>query len=506
MHLVRTFLFAAVFGLVSCITSTSGAAAQPAASASSPSAVSSASAPNPAGAARKLDLTNQTWRGDFDAMLTRHIIRVLVPYSRTLYFNDRGHERGLTAEFARDFERYVNKKYADRLGGRPLTLVLLPTTRDRLLPGLLDGTGDIAAGNLTVTEERLKQVDFVTARASRPTSELVVTGPKSPTLSSVDDLSGKTVQVRRSSSYYNSLNALNARFAKSGKPPMRLVLLPDALEDEDAMEMLNAGLLQILVVDDWKARMWAQVLPGIKVHDNIAVREGGYVGWAIRKQSPRLQEVLNDFYVSYIKKQSVAEVRLKRYMQGIKQIHNNADSAELKRFQETVRLFEKYGGQYGFDPLMLAAQGFQESQLNQEAKSRVGAVGIMQLMPATGKELKVGDIRIAESNIHAGAKYLDQLMTRYFRDAHFSERDRPLFAFASYNAGPANIARMRALAAQRGLNPDVWFNNVEIVVADKIGVETTTYVRNIYKYYASYRLIEEARAQRTRAIDKPGVG
>ncbi|SAL80556.1 lytic transglycosylase catalytic subunit [Caballeronia arvi] len=506
MHLVRHFLVVSAFGLGSLVAGSATPAAQPAVAGAAPSAASGASAPGPASATRKLDLTNRAWFGDFDAMLNRHIIRVLVPYSRTLYFNDRGHERGLTAEFARDFERYVNKKYADRLDGRPLTVFLIPTTRDRLLPGLLNGTGDIAAGNLTVTQERQKTVDFVTANARKPTSELVVTGPKSPALSSIDDLSGKAVQVRRSSSYYDSLDALNARFAKSGKPQMRLVLLPDALEDEDAMEMLNAGVLQILIVDDWKARMWAQVLPRITVHDNIAVREGGYIGWAIRKQSPQLQQAISDFYVNYIKKQSVAEVRLKQYMQGIKQIRNNTNSAEIKRFQQTVLLFEKYGQQYGFDPLMLAAQGFQESQLNQDAKSRVGAVGIMQLMPATGKELKVGDIKITESNIHAGAKYLDQLMARYFSDAHFSDKDRPLFAFASYNAGPANIAKMRSLAAERGLNPDVWFNNVEIVVAEKIGSETTTYVRNIFKYYASYRLITEAQAQRTRAVDKASGG
>ena len=437
-------------------------------------------------------------------MLERRVIRVLAPFSRTLYFNDRGRERGVTADTVRDFERFVNKTYADRLGNRPITVVMIPTTRDRLLPGLNEGIGDIAAGNLTVTADRLKQVDFVTAHAMKPTRELVLTGPKSPALSTLDDLSGKTVNVRRHSSYYESLIALNSRFQKAGKPPMRIVLLPEALEDEDAMEMLNAGLLQILIVDDWKARTWAQVLPQIKVHENIAVREGGVIGWAIRKNSPQLQAVISSFYEKFIRKQNVAEVRLKQYMQGIKQIHNNAESVELKRFRQTLALFEKYGKQYDFDPLMLAAQGFQESQLNQNAKSSVGAVGIMQLMPATGRELNVGDIKVTQSNIHAGAKYLDQLMTRYFKDAHFSAVDRPLFAFASYNAGPGNIAKMRKEAAARGLNPDVWFNNVEIVVAEKIGIETTTYVRNIYKYYASYYLLKEAQAQRSRAVPQSG--
>ncbi|BCG03930.1 peptidoglycan lytic exotransglycosylase (plasmid) [Paraburkholderia sp. PGU19] len=500
-YVVRAWMVLGLLVVSLYVRTSPGAVAQPTLAASAASSPS-ASSPVSGSAGRRIDLTNTPWRGDFDAMLERRMIRVLVPYSRTLYFNDRGHERGLTADFVRDFDRYVNKTYADRLGNRPITVIMIPTTRDRLLPGLTEGQGDIAAGNLTVTADRQKQVDFATAHALKPTREIVLTGPKSPALSKLDDLSGKTVHVRRHSSYYESLSALNNRFQKAGKSPIRLVLLPEALEDEDAMEMLNVGLLQILVVDDWKARMWAQMLPQIRLHENIAVREGGVIGWAIRKQSPQLQLVIVNFYDSFIKKQSVAQARLKQYMKGIRQIHNNTDSAELKRFRRTVAFFEKYGQQYSFDPLMLAAQGFQESRLNQEAKSRVGAVGIMQLMPATGKQLNVGDIKVAESNIHGGAKYLDQLMTRYFPDAHFSEVDRPLFAFASYNAGPGNIAKMRKEALERGLNPDVWFNNVEIVVAEKIGIETTTYVRNIYKYYASYRLLEEARAKRTRAVQQ----
>ncbi|WP_087043093.1 MltF family protein [Caballeronia ptereochthonis] len=500
MRFARACLLSGLLCASLCLWSAVFAAAQPASAPSSASASPTVSAPIPASATRRIDLTNKPWRGDFDAMLDRRIIRVLAPFSRTLYFNDRGHERGVTADTVRDFERFVNRTYADRLGKRPITVIIIPTTRDRLLPGLAEGVGDIAAGNLTVTEDRLKQADFVTAHALRPTRELVLTGPKSPALSALDDLKGKSVDVRRHSSYYESLIALNNHFRQVGKPPIRIVLLPDALEDEDAMEMLNIGLLQILVVDDWKARMWAQMLPNVKVHENMAVREGGVIGWAIRKNSPQLKAVIGDFYEKVIRKQSIAEVRLKQYVQGAKQIHNNTETAELKRFRQTVAYFEKYGRQYDFDPLMLAAQGFQESQLNQDAKSRVGAVGIMQLMPATGKELNVGDIKVTQWNIQAGAKYLDQLMTRYFQDAHFSEVDRPLFAFASYNAGPGNIAKMRKEAAARGLNPDVWFNNVEIVVAEKIGIETTTYVRNIYKYYASYHLLKEAQAQRSRVV------
>jgi len=148
---------------------------------------------------------------------------------------------------------------------------------------------------------------------------------------------------------------------------------------------------------------------------------------------------------------------------------------------------------------MLAAQGYQESKLNQQARSHAGAIGIMQLMPATGAQMKVGDISVADANIHAGVKYMDQLMSRYFPDARFSEGNRPLFAFASYNCGPGNVARARKAAATSGLDPDKWFNNVEVVVARQIGTETTTYVRNIYKYYVAYRLTLDAQAEAVKA-------
>jgi len=444
--------------------------------------------PKPEPGARQLDITFKPWTGDFDRMLERRMIRALVPYSRTLYFNDKGRERGIAADNVRDFERWINRKYAKKLRKRPLTVYLIPTTRDTLLSELVEGRGDIAIGNLTVTEERMKTVDFASPPDLPAMKEVVVTGPTSPAIASTDDLSGKTVHVRKASSYYESLEALNGRFKKEGKPAAKLVLVPDALEDEDMMEMLSAGLLEVIVVDEWKATMWAQILPKIKVNGQVAVREAGKYGWAIRKGSPKLEAEILGFYKDYIKKQGVAAYRLKQYMSRVKHIRNPTEIAEWKRFEQMLVLFQKYGEKYNFDPLMLAAQGYQESQLNQKARSHGGAIGVMQVTPAVGKALKVGDIRIVEPNIHAGTKYMDQLMTQYFPDVNFTENNRTLFAFASYNAGPGNISKMRKEAVNRGLEPDKWFNNVEIVTARKIGLETTTYVRNIYKYYVAYRL------------------
>src|SRR3982750_3476620 len=382
----------------------------------------------PAKAVRQLSISNKPWTGDLDKLLERRMIRVLVPFSRTLFYTDKGRERGITADVVREFERYLNQKY--KTGKRPVTLYLIPTTRDRLLPDIAAGLGDIAAGNLTVTPDRQRTVDFA-VQGERNAREIVVTGAKAQPPPSLDALSGRTVHVRKSSSYYESLLALNQRYRQAKRPEAVLRLVPDALEDEDMMEMANAGLIDALGVDDWKAKVWAQVLPRIAVHKNVCVREEGQIGWAIRKGSPQLMAAIDDFHGNVARKNASYEYRLAQTMRRVKQIKDPTQSADWKRFEEMQALFRRYGNQYHFDPLMLIAQGYQESQLNQKAKSHVGAIGVMQLMPATGAEMKGGDIRITEDNIHAGAKYLDQLMTKFFPDAHFTEGNRPLFAFAS---------------------------------------------------------------------------
>lgn len=147
----------------------------------------------------------------------------------------------------------------------------------------------------------------------------------------------------------------------------------------------------------------------------------------------------------------------------------------------------------------MMAQGYQESRLDQQAKSPVGAIGVMQLMPATGQDMKVGDIKQTDPNIEAGVKYMRFMMDQYFKDEPMDRLNKGLFAFASYNAGAGRIRSLRREAAKKGLDPNVWFNNVERVVAAKIGRETVTYVSNIYKYYVAYTLVVEEMAEKAKA-------
>lgn len=439
---------------------------------------------------------DKTYTGDLDGMIKRRIIRAGVPFNRTFYFIDEGQPRGISYEFSRLLEEKLNEKL--KTGNMKVLLVLLPLPRDALLPALQAGKVDLVAAQLTVTPERQKLVDF-TDPTRKNISEVVVTGPGSPRLTSLDDLSGKRVFVRRSSSYYSSIQALNEKFKARGMAPVAVDEAPESLEDDDLLEMVNAGLVPAIVVDDFMADFWSKVFPKLEIHRNIALRTGGNLAVAIRKNSPQLAAELNGFIGEYGLDSSIGRVINNRYLQNTKYVTDAASEAERQKFLAMKNMFQKYGDQYDFDYLLMAAQGYQESKLDQNAKSHVGAIGVMQLMPATGEEQKVGDVHQVEPNIHAGVKYMRFMRNQYFEGEPMSDLDKGLFTFASYNAGAGRIRQLRREAAERGLNPNVWFGNVERVASERIGRETVDYVSNIYKYYIAYRLIVADRERREKA-------
>jgi membrane-bound lytic murein transglycosylase MltF len=440
----------------------------------------------------------QKWTGDLDGMVKKRFIRALVVYSPTYYFVDKGTPRGLSYEALTLFEKDLNK--ALKTKGIPVHIVFIPVRRDQLIPKLLEGQGDIAASGITITAARDKLIDFSDPIYSN-VNEIVVSGPASPVLASIDDLSGKEVFVRASSSFYEHLQALNAGFQKAGKAPVKLNLAPESMEDEDLLQMLNAGLVQFVVVDDTITPLWAQVLPKITPHPDLIVNAGGSYAWMIREHSPLLMEQINAFMKRHGKKSDSTRAEiLRKYLKSTKYVKNSTSAAELQRFNTTVDLFRKYGDKYSFDALLMIAQGYQESRLDQQVKSPVGAIGVMQLMPATGKQMGVGDVGNLEPNVHAGIKYIASLRDQYFADFPMDDLNKALFSFAAYNAGPNRILRLRSLAEKRGLDPNLWFGNVEVVVSEKIGRETVTYVSNIFKYYIAYRLLLDKKLERDNAI------
>ncbi|GJL68582.1 MAG: peptidoglycan lytic exotransglycosylase [Nitrospirales bacterium] len=423
-------------------------------------------------------------------MVTRNQVRVLVPFSKTSYFLDGGRQRGLTYDLMKIFEKQINKDLKRKIV--QVQFIFIPVNRDELIPGLLNGIGDIAAGALTITPERKKLIDF-----SEPiltdVREIIVTGPGSHSLSSLEDLAGKTIHVRKSSSFYEHLVRLNASFKSAGKREITLIPEEENLEDEDLLEMVNAGLLPMLVMDSPKAEFWAKIFEHIRLHPDITLNTGGEIAWAFRKNSPKLKRVVNRFVKNNKKGTLIGNMLFTRYLKNTKYVENALATQERKKFQNLMHVFKKTTGPYGFDWVLAMALGYQESMLDQRKRSAAGAIGVMQLLPSTARDpnVNIPNIKQLEPNIHAGVKYLHFLHDRYFKDPNMSLLNQWLFAIASYNAGPARIAKLRHEAPSMGLNPNQWFKNVEIVAAKHIGRETVQYVSNIYKYFIAYRLILE---------------
>lgn len=438
----------------------------------------------------------KTWLGDYDGMVERRVIRVLVPYSKTIYFIDGGEQLGTAVEFGAALGEWVNKgrkKAVERMH-----IAYIPVAREKLLAALVEGRGDIVAADLTITPSRREIVDFSDPIASG-VMETLVTGPAAEPVASLDDLGGKEIFVRRTSSYFEHLDAINAERKALGKPEIVVKQIDENLEDEDILEMVNAGLLPWAVTDRFNALIWTHVFEKLTVRDDIAISTGGDIAFGIRKDSPKLKEMLAGFVKEHKVGTTFGNILKKRYYQNDKMVREAYAPAELAKFQALWLLFQTHAAAYEFDPLLLAAQGYQESHLDQSQRSPRGAVGIMQLLPSTAADKAVGITGIAESadhNIEAGAKYLRHLSEVYITDGSPRPLDRMLLTLAAYNAGPGNLRKFRRTAADMGLSPDVWFGNVENGAAKIVGRETVQYVANIYKYYIAYSMYADRLAAR----------
>lgn len=502
--LSRLFLVSNLFLFCACSEGNSPPEAQPPAPPPKAAAESASQAPSPTPLPEARVGFNKPWTGDLDGMEERRVLRVLTVYGPGRYYLEEAGEKGLVAESMDMFEDYLNQQM--ERGHLRMHVVVIPVARDQLIPALLKGRGDLVVAGLTVTPERLEQVDF-SKPSSKAVSEILITGPKAPPVESIEDLAGKTVHVRHSSSYRESLEALNERLAGQGRPPVEIQPISELLEDDDLIEMVDGGLLKWAIVDDYKTQLWEGVFDNITVREDIVFREGERLAWAMRKDSPQLMAATNDFLKTHREGTMLGNVLRNRYIRDFDWAAHALDEEDYQRFAELSQYFEDYGEQYGVEYLLAAAQGYQESRLDQSKRSHTGALGVMQLLPSTAADPNVGipDISSANSNIHAGIKYLDFIRSRYFSDPDMDRFNQTLLALAAYNAGPARVRGLRARAEAEGYDPNIWFDNVEIIAAREIGRETVQYVANIYKYYLSYRLAANYEALHHEAREAAGM-
>ncbi len=445
-------------------------------------------------------------KDDFPEMQKRGVVRVLVEYSRTDFFVVAGELLGFEYELLKNYERFLNDGHHREAGG--VRVVFVPMPFDQLIPALLAGKGDIAAASITITPEREKLVNFSTPYVD-DVGEVLVASAAVEMPRDLDGLSGKSVAVLKGSSHEEHLNELNAGFAREGRPEIQVIEAPSEFTAEDLLEVVGANIFSYVIVDSHTADIWSKVLPNIRVNPDIRISSGNRIAWAVRKENPELLASINNYFATDKSATlNVARKLISKYYGNTRWVidpKGNNYSAKLKRYAAYFRDISK---PYHFDWLMIAALAFHESRFNESLVSPTGAVGIMQVLPTTAKGLGFRNVKPAKENIQAGIRYMDLLRANAFMDSAIPESERIYFVLAAYNAGPNRVNRVRAIAQQMGLNPNVWFGNVEYAAMQAIGDETLNYVANISKYYTAYKLawdLSERRDNSRLKVLKSGI-
>ncbi len=424
-------------------------------------------------------------KGDLSEMIEKREIRVLTTFTLGNYFVHKGQEYGYEYSKMEEFRKFLN----EGRGRRELQVEFyyIPLPYDVLIEALNTGYGDIVAANLTITPEREAQVAF-----SDPylwgIKEVLVSHKDSGDIKSRDDLAGRRIHVRENSSYHSSLLRLNRDLTARKLKPIRIELLPGLVNTGEIIQMVDSGAVQLTVADSHLAKITAELLDSVRIHDHITFNEDVRFGWMVRKNNPELKASLDRFVKTVKKGTLTGNIFFNRYYKNNPWAREYAQKKDLEALTQYAPLFQKYGEMYDIDWVLIAAQSFQESRFDPNARSRTGAQGLMQLLPSTAKDMGIEDISTPENNVHAGVKYLRWIKDRYFSEGEINDDDRVRFALAAYNAGPANIRRSRTSATQLGYDANRWFNHTELGAMQRVGLEPVHYVRNINKYYLSFRM------------------
>jgi len=426
--------------------------------------------------------------GDLDSMVARRVIRALVPYTYMYYSIDLTKRSGIAFEALNLFENSLNRQL--HLKPHQVRIIFIPVNRSQVIPLLRDGYADIAYAGMTITEERKKVVDF-SVPSITGLKEIVVGGPASPKLNTLADLSGKEIYLRQGSSYESAAIKLNDSLKRMGLPPVKIIALDPYLESEDILEMVNSGAIPFSAMVEDVAQLWSNVMDSLVLYDKIPLDSNVSYGVMLRKGSPKLKASVDRFIKQNAKGTLTGNSLYNKYVKETKLLPDIYSKETFSKVNVLKAPFLKYAERYKLDWLLLVAQGYQESGLNQKLVSNKGAVGIMQVLPSTAasKPFYIRDIKKIDNNVHAGVKYMRYLIDQYFNDPEIDLLNRHLLALAAYNCGPGRVSQLRRMAKAKGLNPNLWFDNVEIIAARVIGRETVQYVSNIYKFYASYRAL-----------------
>jgi len=448
------------------------------------------------------------FKGDLPDLRERELLRVLVTPGRSDFFAAEGKLRGFEYELFRELAEELGRNR--RPGSLPMQVAFVPMGGADLIPALLAGHGDVIASSMTVTDTRAEQVAFTSPYMSG-VREVLVSHAGAPAPASWADLAGARVHVAAGTSFLPGLQARSAALVAEGLPAIEVVETGRELDQEDMLELVHSGALRYTVCDDFLVEHWAELLDGLRVHRDMHLDSDARIAWAVRPDAPELKALLDDFIAGHRRGTLIGNVLFKRYYKSTRWIANPLRRMETERLTSILGPLKEHADAFGFDWELIAAQAYQESGLDPMARSRSGALGLMQLLPSTGQDMGAKDLLDPEDNLRAGCRYMAWIRRHHVNDPDLDEEVRVDFCLAAYNAGPSRVRRWREAAVARGLDPDVWFGSVELLALEDVGLQPVQYVGNISKYRTLYTMLlngetrhAEARAHLERELAATG--
>ncbi|MEB0119510.1 transglycosylase SLT domain-containing protein [Pseudomonas sp. CCI1.2] len=418
---------------------------------------------------------------DLSAIRSSKVLRVLVNQSRNSSGEVQGEEIGVEYHRLSAFEQYLNGHSRD---GQQLTLKIIPKSKDQLLAALQRGEGDLVAPGELLDTSAARRID-----ASAPVVShvpLIVVGIKGEHgFKHIEQLSGRTVTLSTGSAADDAVRQLNQKLALRKLPPVKIEWVDPSLAVEDVLEMVQAGVYHLTVVEQPIAERWAKVMPKLRVDRSLVLSNSGDMNWYVRRDATMLRASINRFLKQY-QVPSDEDFAFEKAYRGLYQVHYPLASEDRQRLEKLRPVLQRCADEQGMDWLNLAALAFKESALDPSARGAGNATGLLQITPSAAQRVGVDNIHNVDGNVLAGAKYLAMTKRKYFSSSKVNERERMAFVMAAYNLGPERVEAMRVEAKRRGLNPNQWFFQVERIAMEQVGMGVVSYVNSVNKYYLAF--------------------
>lgn len=418
---------------------------------------------------------------DLAAIRSSKVLRVLVNQSRNSSGDVKGQEIGIEYQRLQAFEQYLN---GHSRNGQKVKFKIIPKAKNQLLAALQRGDGDLVAPGELLDTGSAKGINA--SEPIIPDVPLVLVGVRGGrTFKNVEQLSGRTLSLPAGSMADEALHQVNQQLALRKLAPIKIEWVDPSLAVEDVLEMVQAGIYPLTLVEQPIAERWARVMPRLRVDRNLTLRTHDNISWFVRQDATMLKASINDFLKTY-KPSANQDLAFEKAYKNMYRVNNPLVRTNLQRLEKLRPMLQRHADAQDMDWLDLAALAFKESKLDPAAKGSGGATGLLQITPSAAKRVGVSDIQNADRNVQAGARYMALIRSKYFASPRVNERERMAFVLAAYNLGPERVQSMRDEARRRGLNPNQWFFQTERIAMEQGSAGVVSFVNSVNKYYLAF--------------------